>query len=231
MSLRLVDRYHPQRRRQQQAEIDAGHTHKVDELALLEEDQLRPLALLSLFMLIASALFFGILELLAYHWHYGHWIAPLSFRSVVLWLAINIIGYIIILPLHEVIHGLIIAFWGGRPHFGAKLPLALYCGARQQIFPRNYYLVISLAPLVIISLVSILVIIWFPGLVAYGLLAMIGNFSGAAGDVLVARRIALMSPRALIEDTETGYTAWELVQPLGENESVPSIDTSDTSVR
>lgn len=211
MTLRLVDRYHPRRRYQQQAEIDAGHTRKVDELALLEEDQLRPLALLSLFMLIVSAFFFGILELLAYHWRYGHWIAPFSLRSVILWLVINIIGYIIILPLHEVIHGAVFAFWGGRPHFGAKLPLALYCGARQQIFPRNYYLVISLAPLVIISLVSIIVMIWSPGLAAYGLLAMIGNFSGAAGDVLAARRIARMSPRTLIEDTETGYSAWELV--------------------
>ena len=220
MSLRLVDRYHPQRRRQQQAEIDAGHIRKVDELALLEEDQLRPLALLSLIMLIVGGLFFGILELLAYRWHYAHWIAPLSPWGSILWLVINIIGYIIILPLHEGIHGLTIALWGGRAHFGARLPLALYCGARQQLFPRNYYLVIALAPLVVISLACILVIVLSPGLAAYGLLAMIGNFSGAAGDVMATRRLFRLSPRTFIEDTEVGYTAWELSMPPGGSESV-----------
>ncbi len=211
MSLQLVDRYHPQARREKQALIDTGQLRKKDELALLDIEQLRPLALLSLIMLIIGSIFFVGVDLLAYFGHYQHWLAPLTLGGIVLWLILNIIGYIIILCIHEVIHGLVFAFWGGKPHFGAKLPLALYCGARQQLFVRNYYLAVGLAPLVVITIVGIVVTILYPGVAAYMLLAFAGNFSGAAGDVVATRKIARLPAQVLIEDTEVGYTAWEIV--------------------
>jgi Putative zincin peptidase len=212
MSLLLVDWCHPQQRRQQQAAIDAGHIRKVDELALLEEEQLRPLAGLSLVMLVCGGIFFGVLNLVAYHWHYQHWLGPLSLGGILLWLVINAIGYILILPIHEAIHGLCFALWGGKPHFGARLPLALYCGARQQLFRRHHYLVVGLAPLILITFAGIVMTLLFPGIASYLLLAFVGNFAGAAGDVLVARRLMHLSELALVEDTELGYIAWEIVR-------------------
>jgi hypothetical protein len=211
MSLQLIDRYHPQQRREKQAHIDMGHLRKIEDLALLDAEQLRPLALLSLVMLIISGIFFVALDLLAYFGHYQHWLAPLSLGEIVIWLLLNIIGYILILGIHEIIHGIVFAFWGGRPHFGAKLPLALYCGARQQLFARNYYLAVGLAPLVLITLAGVIVTVLYPGIAAYMLLAWAGNFSGAAGDVVACRRIARLPVQAVIEDTEVGYTAWEIV--------------------
>lgn len=211
MALQLIDRYHPRARREKQAHIDMGHLHKTEELALLDGEQLRPLALLSLFMLIISAVFIVILELLAYFGHYQHWVAPLSLEGIAIWLLLNIVGYVLILVIHEIIHGIVFAFWGGKPHFGAKLPLALYCGARQQLFARNYYLAVGLAPLVIITLAGVIVTVLYPGIASYLLLAFAGNFSGAAGDVVACRKIARLPVQALIEDTEVGYTAWEIV--------------------
>lgn len=210
MSLQLIDRYHPQARHEKQARIDMGYLHKIEELALLDAEQLRPLALLSLIMLIISGVFIIALELLAYFGHYQHWLAPLSLGGIAIWLLLNVIGYVLILIMHEIIHGIVFAFWGGKPHFGAKLPLALYCGARQQLFARNYYLGVGLAPLVVITLVGVMVTVLYPGVASYLLLAFAGNFSGAAGDVVACRRIARLPVQSLIEDTEVGYTAWEL---------------------
>jgi hypothetical protein len=210
MSLLLIDRYHTQLRRKQQVLIDAGQLQKLDELALLEPEQLRPLAQLSITMLGIGSIFFVLLNQFAYSWQTHSFLPHVAVGSIALWLGLNIVSYILILPIHEIIHGLAFAFWGGKPHFGAKLPFALYCGARQQLFRRNHYLVIGLAPLVVITLAGILFTFLAPSLAAYTLLATAGNISGAAGDLLVAWRVLRLSENALIEDTETGYTAWEV---------------------
>jgi hypothetical protein len=208
MSLFVVDRFHTLRRQQEQTAIDAGQLRKLDALALLEGEALRSLAMLSLVLFIVGTVFFVGLNLLAFRWQYHVWLAPFSVWSVVFWIIINVIGYIVILPIHELIHGICFILWGGKPHFGARLPLAIYCGAREQLFRRNHYLVVGLAPLIVLTLLGIVVTLLQPGIASYLLLAFIGNFSGAAGDIMVAQRIAHLPSNILLEDTETGYTAW-----------------------
>src|SRR5215467_4852960 len=146
MSLTLIDRFHPRMRNEQQEAINAGHLRKLEEIELLEPEQLRPLALLSLLLLLIGGVFFGLLTFAAYTRQphtgiTGGW-------GWLLWVVINIVGYILILPLHEVIHAAAFVLWGGRPYFGTRLPYALYCGAKGQLFHRNQYLVVGLAPLV-----------------------------------------------------------------------------------
>jgi len=210
MALTLIDRFHPRLRREQQAEIDAGHVRIREELELLGSQQLRPLAQLSLLMLVIGGVFFVALNFAAYYLHKHTFSPNTAGWGLLLWFAINIVGYIVILPLHEVIHGLAFAFWGGHPYFGAKLPLALYCGAKNQLFRRNQYLVVGLAPLVVITLAGIIFTLLSPSLASYTIFATIGNFSGAAGDVWVAKRILQQPPSVLVEDTQTGYRVWEL---------------------
>jgi hypothetical protein len=212
MPLKYIDRFHSHTRHVVQAALDADRLREQDELALLEPEQLRPLALLSLRMLIIGSIFFGALNLLAYYWRMHTLAFSLTFPGIVLWIIINLLGYIVILPIHEVIHGLVFLFWGGKPYFGAKLPLALYCGAKEQLFRRNQYLIVGLAPLLIISLVAVIVTLYFPILASYVLFATIGNFSGAAGDVLVAERLLHLPTSVLVEDTDAGYRAWEIVE-------------------
>lgn len=211
MSLILIDRFHPRRRRELQQAIDADHLRKRDELELLTPEAMRPLARLGLLMLVGAALFFGVLNFVTYSWQMHTFHLHLTVGSVILWLVINSIGSLVILPIHELIHGLAFLFWGGKPFFGAKLPFALYCGARQQIFPRNYYLVVGLAPLVIITLAALILTLFFPLLASYTLFANLSNFSGAVGDVWVATRIAQQPATILVEDTDAGYRAWEVM--------------------
>jgi len=210
VSLTLIDRFHPRLRRSQQAAIEAGQLRIRDELALLEGEQLRPLALLSLLMLIIGALFFVALTIVSILAR-GHGLQiNAGIGGILLWLLVNVIAYIVVLPLHEVVHGLAFTLWGGKPYFGTKLPLALYCGAKNQLFHRDHYLVVGLAPLVLITLAGIIFTLLAPSAASYTLFATIGNISGAAGDLMVTLRL-LRQPRSiLVEDTETGYRSWEI---------------------
>ena len=210
MPLTLIDRFHPRLRNEQQSAIDAGHIRKVDEVALLEQEQLLPLAVLSLQLLLIGALFFGVLNYVAYVWRYHTLGLAITGGGLLLWVVINVVGYCLMLLLHELLHGAAFLLWGGRPYLGTKLPYALFCGAKNQLFRRNQYLVVGLAPLVVITLAGIIFTLISPILASYTLSVTIGNISGAAGDAWSVRRMLRLPATALIEDTEAGYTAWEV---------------------
>jgi Putative zincin peptidase len=210
MTLRLIDRFQPRLRDEQQKAINADQLRLCDEFEALNPQQLQPLAVFSMQLLCIGLLFFGIINYLAYSWQKHTFALHLTFWGVVLWLLLNVVGYISILPIHEVIHALAFLFWGGRPYFGTKLPLALYCGARQQLFRRNAYLVVGLAPLIVITLVGIIVTLAVPGIAAYAILAIAGNLSGAAGDLWAVTKLLLQPEQVLVEDTDAGYRAWEI---------------------
>jgi hypothetical protein len=211
MPLTLIDRFHPRLRDEQQVAIDAGLLSKRDELELLDPQNLRPLLTVSIVMLLIGTVFFVTLNIAAYiaqthiiQGQIGGW-------GLLLWVGINIVAYIVVMFLHEGIHALSFRFWGGKPYFGAKLPVALYCGAKDQLFRRNHYLVVGLAPLVVISLAAIILTLVSPALASYTLFASIGNFSGAAGDVWSAQKIRRHPASVLLEDTTSGYRVWEVV--------------------
>src|SRR6266699_4792473 len=175
MSLTLVDRFHPQLRREQQEAIDAGRLRKRDELELLEPQQMRPLAMLSLVMFVVGGVFFALLNIAAYYGQTHRTIGQVGGWGIVLWVVFNIVAYLVVLPLHEGIHGLAFSFWGGKPYFGTKLPFALYCGAKNQLFRRNQYLVVGLAPLVVITVAGIIFTLVSPALASYTIFATVGK--------------------------------------------------------
>lgn len=211
MSLTLIDRFQPRLRAAQQAAIDAGHIRKVEEMALLEREQLLPLARLSLQLLLLGALFFGLLNYGAFALHYRTLNPGITGGGFLLWLLISVVGYCLMLPLHEALHGAAFLLWGGKPYFGAKFPYALYCGARNQLFRRNQYLVVGLAPLVVITLAGIIVTLIAPVVAAFTLAVTVGNVSGAAGDVWSVARMLRLPATTLVEDTDSGYRVWEVI--------------------
>jgi Putative zincin peptidase len=74
--------------------------------------------------------------------------------------------------------------------------------------------VIALAPLVVLTLAGVLFILITPALASYAFLGLVGNFSGAAGDVYSATRLLKQPTSVLIEDTEAGFRIWELESPV-----------------
>ena len=83
-------------------------------------------------------------------------------------------------------------------------------GAKGQLFRRNQYLVVGLAPLVVITLAGISFTLVSPALASYTIFATAGNISGSAGDLWAVRRLLRQPHSILVEDTEVGYRAWQL---------------------
>src|SRR5260370_7764899 len=139
-SLTLIDRFHPRTRNEQQEAINAGHLRKLEEIELLQPAQLRPLALLSLLLLLIGGVFFGLLTFAAYTRQTHTGITGIGGWGLLLWLVINIVGYILILPLHEVIHAPAFTLWGGKPYFCARFPSPLSSAPQAHLFHPNHYL-------------------------------------------------------------------------------------------
>jgi hypothetical protein len=220
MPLTLIDRFHPHLRDEQQKAIDDGHLRKLEDVEMLEPAQLRPLALLSLLLLVIGGVFFALLDVAAYSWQTHTSVSIKGGWGLLQWFVINIVSYILILPIHELVHAVVFILWGGKPYFGTKMPYALYCGARQQLFRRNQYLVVGLAPLVVITLAGIIFTLVSPTFASYTIFAIVGNISGAAGDLWVAWRLLRKPHSVLVEDTEAGYRAWELL-PHSFHDTIP----------
>ncbi|AFZ01765.1 DUF3267 domain-containing protein [Calothrix sp. PCC 6303] len=123
----------------------------------------------------------------------------------------GIIGLVVLLAItfvttiiHELVHGIAFATFGGSPRYGLKvkyfLPLA-YATSPGNIFRRNAFIIISLAPLVVIDVVCLLMIAIFPQ--APWLIWVIAfNTSGAIGDIWIAVQL-LRCPKSIrVEDRE-----------------------------
>src|SRR5205814_2177941 len=115
MPLTVIDHFHPQLRAQQQIAIEAGHIQKIEEVELLGQEQLLPLARFSLLLLIIGGLFFILLNSVVYLWQTHTFIVQVDAWGLIFWIFINIIGYVAVLPLHEALHALAFALWGGKP--------------------------------------------------------------------------------------------------------------------
>lgn len=114
------------------------------------------------------------------------------------WLGL-LLALVIVLPLHEWIHGQAIVWAGHRPRYGMMLTKgALYATADNALLPRDVFIVIALAPLVVITLLGMALMIVLPdSLGYYAALAVIFNAGSAIGDLWMAA-VVLRYPRAAL---------------------------------
>jgi putative zincin peptidase len=209
--LRLVSRLaSASSRRSIAAALAAGRLRTVDEVDLLSEESLHDLAPMSLYLLLGSGVVFVALVIAAQQaYHAGQLFDAQSpvLRALAL-LALNVVAYVVMLPLHEGVHATMILALGGRPRFGLKLPFAAYCTAPGQIFARDGYLAVALAPLIVLTVVGAVATWLWPGLGACIVLGLAGNVSGAVGDLASSVRLLRLPATALVTDTDTGYVAY-----------------------
>lgn len=197
------------RRRRLREAIRMGRLREVARMELLAPAQLQGLARVGLILLLGSgAVFLGLQTVARTVRHVPLLPGSGSPLVVIGLIAGNLLAYVAILPLHEGVHALIIVLLGGRPTFGLKLPFAAYCTAPNQLFTRNGYAAVALAPLILISLAGIALIWLAPNIAAYTLFGLAGNASGAVGDLAAARRILALPRDALIADTASGFIAY-----------------------
>jgi hypothetical protein len=117
--------------------------------------------------------------------------------------------YAAVLVLHELVHGLFFVIWtGSRPHFGIKQLYAYAC-APEWYIPRNQFLVVGLAPLVLITLAGFALLpLLSPELASFTLFAMAVNASGAIGDLYTVLWILRFPADAYVCDHGEKFTIY-----------------------
>jgi putative zincin peptidase len=116
---------------------------------------------------------------------------------------------VLVMAAHELVHGLLYGlFTGARPHVGFK-GLYAYTAAPEWYIPRGRFLVVGLAPLVLLSLAGLAVMPFAPSWAVPALvLALILNAVGAVGDLYAAGWMLAHPQARLARDTGDAITLY-----------------------
>lgn len=108
--------------------------------------------------------------------------------------------------LHEGVHALVMVCFGGTPRFGAtmigKVIPALYCTAPGTRFTQTQYLVVALAPLVVLGAACAIVVAVVP-LGGWLVVPAAVHLSGCVGDIVLAWVAARQSTGTRVEDLKS----------------------------
>lgn len=120
---------------------------------------------------------------------------------------IAIISLNALLVIHELTHGFVMSRFGGRPRYGLKMlgrvvPVA-YCTSPGSRFTRAQFVVITITPFLLISLIGAVVVASLPGKSALPL-ALAIHAAGCIGDLWMTG-VALSKPSGtVLEDRMDG---------------------------
>jgi len=121
-----------------------------------------------------------------------------------------IVAVVSVMLIHELVHG--VFFWrfaGQRPAFDIKGLFVYVAGPPEVYFPRNQYLVVGIAPLVLLTLVGLLLMIIVPvGVVPVITLFIAFNVAGAAGDLQMFAWLLSYSSDTLMQDSVTSVIVY-----------------------
>jgi len=137
--------------------------------------------------------------------------------DIPIWLSFFIA--LLVLPLHELIHGVAILGCGYRPRFGMILSKGvLYATADGALFTRRQYIVVALAPLALISLLGLLLIGVLPSGWWWTIaLAVVINNGSAIGDLWAAYTVLHYPAASLVRDTADGFIVYAPTSQTGKS--------------
>ncbi len=119
---------------------------------------------------------------------------------------LGILLFIGTLILHELIHGIFVSMYGGKPQYGAGIYsiIPYLYTTTKSIFPRNQFIMICIAPLAVISIIGVAAMAAFPSIAHWILLPLIVNASGSVGDLWMIGTLLRYPGHILVEDNKTG---------------------------
>lgn len=143
-----------------------------------------------------------------------------SEATITTWdLLIAVIATFGMMVLHEGVHGVAVAVFGGKPVFGAtmigKAVPAFYCTSHGTRFMMAQFLAIALAPAVVLGIGAALAIVALP---SSGWLVVPAAFhlGGCVGDFAMAIIVTRLPAGSLVEDRKSGMRLylpeWAAVQ-------------------
>ena len=115
------------------------------------------------------------------------WLEPLLYLVV----------FLCTLMAHELVHGLFFRLFGGRPKYGVGMQYFVpyvYATSPERAFSVGRMIVIALAPLVVLSALSLGAALLVPAWIGYLAVAFITNVSGAIGDLWMTGRLLRFFP-------------------------------------
>ena len=126
-----------------------------------------------------------------------------------LFFIVLLISLILYIPLHEIVHGIVLKnYTDEKLSFGWKLVYA-YCGSKEAVVDRKEYYAVALAPLLVFSVVFISLMVLNPSLSLVWYVMEIMNVSGSVGDIYVSIKLRKEKSRdILITDSGTDMTFW-----------------------
>lgn len=126
-----------------------------------------------------------------------------------LFFIVLLISLILYIPLHEIVHGIVLKnFTDEKLSFGWKLVYA-YCGSKEAVVDRKEYYAVALAPLLVFSVVFISLMFLNPSLSLVWYVMEIMNVSGSVGDIYVSIKLRKEKSRdILITDSGTDMSFW-----------------------
>ncbi|MBC1239765.1 DUF3267 domain-containing protein [Nostoc sp. 2RC] len=132
-----------------------------------------------------------------------------AWRGILAFVILLVITFVTII-VHELVHGIAFAAFGGSPRYGFKfkyfLPLA-YATSPGNLFRRNAFIFIALAPLIVLDIACLLLLAIFPQ--ASWLIWVIAfNTSGAIGDIWIAVQLLRCPQSIRVEDREEGIAIY-----------------------
>lgn len=183
-------------------ELPIGY-EEVKYLKLIEPENLKTLNRIALaILLINIAIVMIWVRIIS---HYNSTENASNLLVIATWLLIPAVFVI-----HELIHGLAIRLQGYKPRYGTffapvtetiQLPIAFYATTDGAYFPRRGFVVIALAPLIVISIVGLIGLMLLPGNLHLPWNIMIAlNSTGASGDVWMTWLVLQYSSSILIRD-------------------------------
>ena len=126
-----------------------------------------------------------------------------------LFFIVLLISLILYIPLHEIVHGIVLKnYTDEKLSFGWKLVYA-YCGSKEAVVDRKEYYAVALAPLLVFSVVFISLMVLNPSLSFVWYVMEIMNVSGSVGDIYVSVKLRKEKSRdILITDSGTDMSFW-----------------------
>lgn len=138
---------------------------------------------------------------------YNTFYPPIDFSFSPEFFGLLIAAVIVIVILHEGVHGAIAVLYGLKPIFGLKLPL-VYVTFTEKI-QRGHFIAIALAPLLILN--TIFGVFFAIGLFkVFSYFCLFINTLGAVGDVWMTMKLLPYEKETLVQDTKTGIELWKV---------------------
>lgn len=119
-------------------------------------------------------------------------------------LVVVVLAVVIVLP-HELLHGLAISYYGGKPRYGVGLAhfvLPYAYATADHRFTRNQFVVVALAPLVGLTVLGVALMAAFEW--SWLIVPLAANAGGAVGDCWMVLTVLGYPAHTRIEDGTTG---------------------------